>query len=124
MHKTREGEPKNVIMDAFGGHYDLKHVVVVDEDVDVHDDEQVQWAVATRFQPGRDLVVVDHALGSILDPSTDNGVGGKWGLDATRPLHYGGLSFTKIRIPGEDEVNLDQVQAPDESALDRYLGLP
>ena len=121
MKKAREGEPKNVIMGAFGGHYDLKQVIVVDEDVDVHDPEQVEWAVATRFQPDRDLVVVSGAQGSILDPSTDRGIGAKWGLDATRPLVYEGLSFTKIRIPGEESVDLARMVVDGSGALDAYL---
>ena len=121
MKKTREGEPKNVIMGAFGGHYDIKQVIVVDEDVDVHDPEQVEWAVATRFQPDRDMLVASDALGSILDPSTTRGIGAKWGLDATRPLVYEGLSFTKIRIPGEESVDLGRVVVGDTSALDAYL---
>ncbi|MEO9162162.1 MAG: UbiD family decarboxylase [Casimicrobiaceae bacterium] len=122
MKKAREGEPKNVIMGAFGGHYDIKQVIVVDEDVDVHDSEQVEWAVATRFQPDRDLVVVSGAQGSILDPSTDRGIGAKWGLDATRPLQYEGLSFTKVHIPGEESVDLEQAVVGGTSALRDYLG--
>ncbi|MDQ2915850.1 MAG: UbiD family decarboxylase [Pseudomonadota bacterium] len=122
MKKAREGEPKNVIMGAFGGHYDIKQVIVVDEDVDVHDSEQVEWAVATRFQPDRDLVVVNGAQGSILDPSTDRGIGAKWGLDATRPLQYEGLSFTKVHIPGEESVDLEQAVVGGTSALRDYLG--
>jgi 2,5-furandicarboxylate decarboxylase 1 len=107
MKKHREGEPKNVIMGAFGGHYDIKKVVVVDQDVNVHDPVEVEWATATRFQPDRDLVVVSEAQGSPLDPSThDGGIGAKWGLDATRPLVYEGHTFTRIRIPGEGSVDL------------------
>ncbi len=121
MKKGREGEPKNVIMGAFGGHYDIKHVIVVDEDVDVHDPVQVEWAVATRFQPDRDLVVVSGALGSILDPSTDHGISAKWGLDATRPVKYEGLSFTKVRIPGEESVDLGRVVAEGVGPFSDYL---
>lgn len=106
LNKQREGEAKNVIMAAFGAHYDVKHVIVVDSDVDVHDPEQVEWAMATRFQADRDLVVVPNALGSILDPSSNRGVSAKMGLDATRPLEYPGLLFTKIRVPGEEKVDL------------------
>jgi len=122
MKKAREGEPKNVIMGAFGGHYDIKQVIVVDEDVDVHDPAQVEWAVATRFQPDRDLMVVSGAQGSILDPSTNGGIGAKWGLDATRPLQYEGLSFTKIRIPGEENVDLGRAVVENSTALRDYLG--
>lgn len=121
--KRREGEPKNVILCAFGSHYDIKQVTVVDDDVDVHDPLQVEWAVATRFQADRDLVVISGALGSILDPSTtvasshwalspgahEQGISAKMGLDATRPVVYKGDVFTKVKIPGEDQVDLDAV---------------
>ena len=121
MKKRRDAEPKNVIMGAFGGHFDLKQVIVVDEDVDVHDPLEVEWAVATRFQADRDLVVVAGAQGSALDPSTtvgyaDNkppphlqGISAKMGLDATRPMHAAGHVFTRVRIPGEHEVDLGRV---------------
>ena len=127
LRKTHEGLPKNVILSAFGAHYDIKHVVVVDEDVDVHDPQQVEWAVATRFQASRDLVVVQGAQGSVLDPSTTlyappqgrdadeaavQGLSAKMGLDATRPVHYEGHVFTKVRIPGEQDVDLDEVISP------------
>jgi 2,5-furandicarboxylate decarboxylase 1 len=115
MKKQREGEPKNVIAGAFGGHYDIKHVVVVDDDVDVHDPQEVEWAIATRFQADRDLVVIPGALGSILDPSTTTGspdhpgLSTKMGLDATKPLASEGHVFTRVRIPGEREVDLTRV---------------
>lgn len=116
MRKTREGEPKNVIFGALGAHYDIKHVVVVDDDVNVHDPEEVEWAIATRFQADRDLVTTAGALGSILDPSTTLNVGpdgvlvpglsAKMGMDATKPLKYAGHVFTRVRIPGEAEIDL------------------
>lgn len=121
IRKHHEGQPKNVICAAFGAHYDIKQVVVVDEDVDVHDPQQVEWAVATRFQADRDLVVIPGAQGSVLDPSTtvglsfadgevppahEQGLSAKMGLDATRPVVYHEHIFTKVRVPGEDEVDL------------------
>ncbi|XYJ12279.1 UbiD family decarboxylase [Telluria sp. B2] len=120
FRKQREGEPRNVILGAFGAHYDIKQVIVVDEDVDVHDPQQVEWAVATRFQADRDLIVISGAQGSVLDPSTTvghgdavqpphlQGISAKMGLDATKPVAYPGHVFTKVRIPGELEVDLDQ----------------
>jgi len=130
IRKTREGQPKNVILGAFAGHYDIKQVIVVDEDVNVHDLVEVEWAVATRFQAGRDLVVIQGAQGSALDPSTTvgfegnkppvnwQGFGDKMGLDATKPLESAGHVFTRVRIPGEREVDLDQViQATGHAAL-------
>ncbi len=112
IRKRNEGLAKNVICAAFGAHYDVKHVVVVDEDVDVHDPVQVEWAVATRFQGDRDLVRIDGALGSILDPSSNNGVSAKLGFDATRPLRYEEHRFTRVRIPGEDTVDLERALQP------------
>lgn len=120
FRKQREGEPRNVILGAFGTHYDIKQVTVVDEDVDVHDPQQVEWAVATRFQADRDLIVIAGAQGSVLDPSTTvgqgeavapphlQGISAKMGLDATKPVAYHGHVFTKVRIPGETEIDLDQ----------------
>lgn len=65
----------------------MKFVVVVDHDVDVFDESDVLWAVATRMQADRDLVVIPGSLGAILDPSaSEDGVTAKMGIDATKPL--------------------------------------
>ena len=109
LDKRHEGEGKNVIMGAFGAHYDIKHVVVVDRDVDIHDQMQVEWAIATRFQADRDLVVVSEAQGSKLDPSSRNGVSAKMGFDATIPLSSPALKFKRIAVPGEETVDLAKV---------------
>lgn len=109
LRKRQEGEAKNVIMGAFAGHYDVKHVVVVDEDVDIHNAREVEWAVATRAQADRDVVIVANSQGSKLDPSSRDGVGAKMGIDATVPLDAPPGKFTRIRVPGEDEVDLDRV---------------
>ena len=86
IDKTSEGEPKNIVMAAFGAHYDIKQVVVVDMDVDIDDPNEIEWAVATRFQADRDLLIVSGAQGSKLDPSARAGISAKMGLDATKPL--------------------------------------
>ena len=109
MQKRSEGEAKNVILGAFGGHYDLKTVIVVDEDVNIHNAREVEWAVTTRFQADRDLVVITDAQGSKLDPSANNGVGAKMGLDATVRLDAPAGKFTRIRVPGEESVDLAAV---------------
>jgi 2,5-furandicarboxylate decarboxylase 1 len=78
------GQAKNAIMAVLGADLYMKRVVVVDHDVDVFDDRQVTWAIATRCQPDRDLAIVTHARGSDLDPSTpEDGYTAKWGVDAT-----------------------------------------
>jgi len=85
--QQKEGDAKNAIMAAFTGHPSMKRVIVVDRDIDVFDDRQVEWAVSTRFQAHRDLMVVHGARGSTLDPSLDHdGTTSKYGMDATMPL--------------------------------------
>jgi len=78
------GQAKNAILAVLGADLYMKRVVVVDHDVDVFDDRQVNWAIATRCQPDRDITVVTNARGSDLDPSTrEDGYTAKWGVDAT-----------------------------------------
>ncbi len=108
FRKRQEGEPKNVIAAAFSAHADVKQVIVVDEDVDVHDPKAVEWAVATRFQASRDLVVLQGALGSKLDPSAEDGVSDKMGLDATMPVARAGLDYVVVHVPGEDDPHVDR----------------
>ncbi len=110
VESPKIGEGKNVIAAALGAHYDIKHVVVVDVDVDIYDSEKVEWAIATRFQADRDLVAVHNAQGSKLDPSTDDdGLGSKLGFDATVPPAAPVFKYTTIRVPGEEDVDLDAV---------------
>jgi 2,5-furandicarboxylate decarboxylase 1 len=109
IRKRQEGEAKNIMLGAFAGHYDVKHVIVVDEDVDIHNPQEVEWAVATRFQADRDLVIVPESQGSKLDPSTRNGVGAKMGLDATKPLAAPEMTFKRIRVPGEENIKVAEI---------------
>jgi 2,5-furandicarboxylate decarboxylase 1 len=113
LAKRQEGEAKNVMMGAFAGHYDIKQVVVVDEDVDIHNSAEVEWAVATRFQADRDLLIVNNSQGSKLDPSTRDGVGAKMGLDATKPLDAKEMTFKRIRVPGEEAVDIAECISSD-----------
>ncbi|WP_260924142.1 UbiD family decarboxylase [Novosphingobium sp. 9] len=109
LDKTQDGEGKNVLMAAFAAHYDIKHAVVVDLDVNIHDAREVEWAVATRFQADCDLLLVTESQGSKLDPSTRDGVGAKLGFDATIPVNAPEMKFKRIRVPGQAEVDLDAV---------------
>jgi 2,5-furandicarboxylate decarboxylase 1 len=131
IHKTSEGEPKVVIMAAFGLHYDIKHVVVVDMDVDIDDPNdikhvvvvdmdvdiddpnEIEWAIATRFQADRDLVVVSGAQGSALDPSSNRGISAKMSFDATKPIQAEPLAFKRIRVKGVENVDLDDILQQD-----------
>ena len=106
---THEAEGKNIILGAFATHPDIKQVVVVDEDVDVARPEQVEWAVATRFQSRRDLILIPESQAAKLDPTARSGVGSKMGLDATKPFGADEMEFRRISIPGEASVDLDSV---------------
>jgi UbiD family decarboxylase len=87
IRQSRPGEAKHVIPIVLGVDHYLKLVVVVDDDIDVFDESDVLWAVATRMQADRDLVVIPGSLGAMLDPSADErGVTAKLGIDATRPF--------------------------------------
>jgi 2,5-furandicarboxylate decarboxylase 1 len=99
-----------------GGHYDVKQVVVVDLDVDIDDPYEIEWAVATRFQADRDLLVVSGAQGSKLDPSSEVGISAKMGIDATKPAEAEVMKFKRIHVKGLEEVDLDSVLQPDAKA--------
>ena len=91
IRKKDDDEPKKVIEAAFKGHKSMKRLVVVDEDIDVNNPNEVEWALATRFQAGKDMVLM-HERGSSLDPSIyGDGKMDKWGLDATAPLGKDGF---------------------------------
>jgi 2,5-furandicarboxylate decarboxylase 1 len=78
------GEPRNIAAAAIGDNLSLKLVVIVDDDVDVYKEQEVMWALATRFQADTDLDVMRNAMGATLDPSNNNGLTAKLVIDATR----------------------------------------
>jgi len=90
IQKRSEGDAKNAILAALSANPSMKGVVVVDEDIDILNYEDVEFAIATRFQPDRDFVVIKGARGSSLDPSAEITTS-KWGIDATKPLGKGGF---------------------------------
>jgi UbiD family decarboxylase len=92
------GEARNAIAAAFGSLANVKHVFVVDPDIDVFSDAQVDWALATRFQADRDLVVQTGLRALPLDPSLEGGrTGAKAGFDLTLP--FGQATSIEHRIP-------------------------
>jgi UbiD family decarboxylase len=87
MRPRYPGEARNAIAAAFGSLADVKHVFVVNEDIDVFSDEQMDWALSTRFQADRDLVVASGFRAVPLDPSlAGSRTGAKAGFDLTLPL--------------------------------------
>jgi len=90
--KQAPDDGRKAIAAAFRGHTSLKHVVVVDEDVDLFNPAEVEWAIATRSQADRDLILLEDQPSSSLDPSAISIPGqktrtSKMGLDATIPWY-------------------------------------
>ncbi|PMB74302.1 UbiD family decarboxylase [Candidatus Bathyarchaeota archaeon] len=106
IEKQLDGDGKNALLAAFAAHPSLKHAVVVDSDIDVFNILDVEWAIATRFQAGEDLLVIENVRGSTLDSSAnqETGLTTKVGIDATRPLSKPKEKFEKARIPASKRV--------------------
>ncbi|HLI36215.1 MAG TPA: UbiD family decarboxylase [Streptosporangiaceae bacterium] len=85
LRNPRPGDAVAVMTAALAAITTVKLAVVVDDDVDIFDDEHVAWAVATRVQADRDLLIVPRTRGSSLDPSAEGGLSAKAGIDATIP---------------------------------------
>lgn len=88
IKKENEKDGRKALEAAFQAHRSLKHCIVVDEDIDIHNVHQVEWAIATRFQADKDLTVMSDEPSSSLDPSAlhsegKKSRGAKMGLDAT-----------------------------------------
>jgi UbiD family decarboxylase len=101
IKKVNADDGKKAISAAFEGHKSLKHCVIVDEDINIYDPQDVEWAIATRFQADKNAVILSNQPGSSLDPSGDLSEGkkattAKAGLDATAPLVSTGKGFKKV----------------------------
>lgn len=107
IRKKQEGDPKTAIMGALGSSKDIKHVMVVDEDIDIYDNRDVEIALASRVQGGKDLVLIQGALGSGLEAShVAQGHTDKIGIDATKPLGEKGKLFERAVIPGYEDIDI------------------
>lgn len=102
ISKQNLNDGKKAIKAAFEGHRSLKHCVVVDDDINIYDSNDVEWAISTRFQADKAAVIMPNQPGSSLDPSGDLTEGKKartckMGLDATVPEGGTGKGFNKER---------------------------
>ncbi|MFH1821449.1 MAG: UbiD family decarboxylase [Methanobacteriota archaeon] len=100
IKKKAADDGRKAIEAAFKGHKSLKHVWVVDEDIDIHNPHEVEWAMATRFQGDKDMIMKKEA-GSSLDPSSDmkTRMTAKVGFDLTIPWEQGVKDFNKPGLP-------------------------
>ena len=94
------GEARNAIAAVLGCLVNVKNVFVVDPDIDIFSDEQMDWAMATRFQPHRDLITLEAMRTLPLDPSLAGArVGSKAGFDLTWPFGTGDSLKTRVPEP-------------------------
>ena len=110
LKKRVEGESKNALLAAFAAHPSLKIAIVVDEDIDPTNPVEVEYAISTRFQADKDMIIIQNAKGSSLDPSSDqiNLLTTKIGIDATATLLKVRDGFEIAKIPGEKSFNLSE----------------
>ena len=92
MTQRYAGEARQAILSTIASNLRPKWVVVVDPDIDVRNPDQVEWAIAFRTQPARDVIIVEQVPGGTLDPTLDGSipqvkrVGSAMGIDATFPF--------------------------------------
>ena len=99
LRKKHDGEARQLLYYLLSGVPYIKHVVVVDDDVNVHDAQEIEWAISTRFQADSDLVIVPNLPARSIDPSKKPGdFTTKAGLDATVPIAQR-ERFKRIGVP-------------------------
>ena len=107
IKKEQEGDGKQAALSAFASDKDLKYVTVVDEDVDIFDAEEVEWAITTRTQAASDIFIIPAALGSPLEASHHlKNTTDKMGIDATKPI--GDKRFERTHVIGEEKIDLKE----------------
>ena len=125
MRPRNPGEARNAIAAVFCSSADVKHVFVVDDDIDVFSDEQIDWALATRFQADRDIVVASGFRCIPLDPSLQGSrAGAKAGFDCTKPFGKAdSVEFTVPRAPQLPQRPRQSVEAALAAGPVTYLEL-
>ncbi|MDW0173135.1 MAG: menaquinone biosynthesis decarboxylase [Nitrososphaeraceae archaeon] len=111
IKKRYPGQAKKVMMGLWGmGQLSLtKILIVVDQDVNVHDMNDVIWAVTTRADPKRDTMLIDNAPTDTLDPASSLlNLGSKMGIDATKKMKEEGYErpIQEEAVPNESTVSL------------------
>src|ERR1051325_8481502 len=104
IKKRHDDEARNLILALLALGIGLKQVTVVDDDIDIRDPTEVEWALSTRMQPDRDLIVIPRLACSTLDPSVPKprSTAG-WGIDATVPV-ADRSKYEKVLIPGVEKI--------------------
>jgi UbiD family decarboxylase len=122
MRQRVPGEAQNAIAAAFGCLANVKNVFVVDPDIDIMSDAQMDWALATRFQADRDLVIHKGMRALPLDPSLDPGKrsGAKAGFDLTVPIGRSGMEALIPEVPTYSDKRFASIRAALEDGPKRF----
>ncbi len=112
VDKDQAGIGKEAIKETFNAFEPLQRVIAVDKDVNLYDPNDVNWAITTRFNPERDLIILPNQMGHILNPMVEinpDGKGGtvtKMGIDATAPYsrinEFKRVSFMNVNLSNHD----------------------
>jgi UbiD family decarboxylase len=107
IRKKNDDDGIKAIEGAFEGHRSGKHVWIYDDDIDIYNEQEREWALATRFQGDENMLIKDREPGSSLDPSAEPGtkMTTKIGFDVTKPLIVKGKNFEKAKFP---DITLDK----------------
>ena len=115
-----EGLQRNAILASFGALKDLDMVIVVDDDIDIRDPLDVEYALATRMEASRDIIVVPEARGHEYVRVSRNGVRAKLGIDATVPFEER-ARFTRVAF---EPIEVDRTEfTTDPETAEKALGL-
>ena len=101
LHNPPPGEGPKAVFAALAHANIIKHVVVVDDDIDVFNPEEVEWAMATRFRADRDIFVVPRVRADRVDPVRENRTVAKWGLIALKDPGQPVQVYERARAPQE-----------------------
>ena len=115
--KKRPGEGKNAVA-ALLSVAEVKHVIVTDDDINIHDPDEIDWAVAFRVQADKDAVILSGARAKHIDPSVKSwelGKGGlpttaKLGIDATMPEGVPPILYRRIKTYGLNRIKLEDFE--------------
>ncbi len=99
IKQSKPYEARSIGLAVLYAHPSVKHVVVVDDDIDINDSAQVEWAIATRVRGGEDVIILRNMRGSTLDPRGLEGVGDKVVIDATKPFNEPWDKYRRVEIP-------------------------
>ncbi len=115
IDKKVDGESKQAALIALGACDFIKHVFVVDADIDVYREEEVWWAIATRVQADEDVDIIKNVKGNTLDPSQrDDIMGTKMIVDATKPVRR--PFEARIQVPEDalKRIDLEKLIPPEQ----------